>query len=323
MLNRRFRRRAQFYRLTVVAFALLSLLLFLRARSPEPVIAVWHGAAGEVAHMQLEEYVRGVVAAEMPSHFHPEALKAQAVAARTYALRRIEGDMRLAERPDAHVSSDYRVHQAWISRDDFLVQWSPQDGAARWSHVAEAVEATRGMVLVFEGALAETLYHSTSGGHTEDAVLYFQTSLPYLVGVPDPYGDHSPVHESVVTMPLEAALTRLAQSGEVDGVSAGTPHEVSDEVSVEVLTRTASGRAAEVLVGGHIVSGRQVREALGLRSSLFDVAIDGDQVTFHVRGSGHGVGLSQYGADGMGRAGYTYDQVLAHYYRGANIERRY
>lgn len=315
--------------------------MFLRSRSPEPVIAVWHGAVDEVSHMQLEEYVRGVVAAEMPTHFHPEALKAQAVAARTYALRRIEGDLRLSERPEAHVSSDYRVHQAWISRDDFLTQWGPQEGVARWCRVAAAVDATRGVVLTSGGQLVEALYHSTSGGHTEDAARYFQTSLPYLVGVPDPYGDHSPMHETTATIPVATIFEKLGLSDVVltDGstsaargaerasssfnANAPTAQTVSNPAPVRVLTRTESGRAAEVLVGEHIVTGRRLREALGLRSSWFDVTMDGDVVVFHVRGSGHGVGMSQYGADGMGRAGFEYDQILAHYYRGATLERRY
>lgn len=302
-------------RLTLAVMGLLAALLLLRARTPEPVIAVWHGATDEVALLQLEEYVRGVVAAEMPSHFHVEALKAQAVAARTYALRRIEDDLRLAERPQAHVSSDYRVHQAWISRDEFLARWSPQEGASRWRLIAEAVEATRGMVLTYGGGLVEALYHSTSGGHTEDASRYFQTRLPYLVGVPDPYGDHSPTHETVVAIPVATVLERLGVHDAVVGGPGRAP--------VEVLTRTESGRAADVSVGGRIVSGRQVREALGLRSSWFDVTINDDMAVFHVRGNGHGVGMSQYGADGMARAGYSFEEILAHYYRGAALERRY
>lgn len=302
-------------RLAIVVVAVLASVMWLRPGAPEPVIAVWHGVTDEVTYLQLEEYVRGVVAAEMPSHFHVEALKAQAVAARTYAMRRIEENLRLAERPEAHVSSDYRVHQAWSSRDEFLARWSPQEGAARWSLIAEAVDATRGMVLTYGGELVEALYHSTSGGHTEDADRYFRTNLPYLVGVPDPYGAHSPTHETTVAIPVAIVFERLGVHDAVVGATGRAP--------IEVLSRTPAGRAADVFVGDRTFSGRQVREVLGLRSSWFDVTIDDDVAVFHVRGNGHGVGMSQYGADGMARAGYSFEEILAHYYRGAVLKRRY
>ncbi|MBO8141837.1 MAG: stage II sporulation protein D [Firmicutes bacterium] len=325
-----------------LAAALLVLWLVFRYRSDEPVIGVWDAAAGRVVRMGLEEYVQGVVAAEMPAHFHPEALKAQAVAARTYAMRRIASGERLADRPAAHVTSDFRVHQAWTSRDAFLQRFGPAEGVRRWGRVAAAVKATRGMVLTYRGELIEALYHSTSGGHTEDASWYFEGGQPYLVGVPDPYGDHSPWHTSVARVPLAQLLARLfgGEAGRAtgeDGMSAagdgaaGTGSVVSGSglrpggaaLPVRVLERTPSGRAAAVEVGGRTFSGRAVREALGLVSSWFDVAVEGDTVIFFLRGHGHGVGMPQYGADGMARAGAGFADILAYYYPGTTLERRY
>lgn len=289
-----------------------------QARSPrpggEPLVAVWHAAEGRVVQLPLEDYVMGVVAAEVPSDFHLEALKAQAVAARTYALRRME---EAATRGDgAHVSSEPHVHQAWVPQEEFLARWGALEGRRRWGRIREAVLATRGLVLTYEGQLIDALYHASSGGHTEDAGRYFAAHVPYLVGVPDPYSEGAPGNETWAAFLLADVLERLGV-GEQAAAGQGA------HGAVAVLSRTNAGRAAQVAVGGRIFSGRQVREALGLRSSWFDVTLAGDVVVFHVRGYGHGVGMSQYGADGMARAGYTFEQILAHYYRGAVLERRY
>lgn len=302
----------------LIGFALLFVVLaaalfVMPRRGAEPTIAVWHAAANAVMEMRLEEYVRGVVAAEMPADFHREALKAQAVAARTYALRRIERGERLAEQSAAHVSSDFNVHQAWLSEDEYLGRWGNAQGAAHWERIGEAVDATRGLVLTYEGHLIEALYHSTSGGHTEDAAQYFQTAYPYLIGVPDPYGHHSPTAETRARFPLAAVLRRFG----IEEVAA------AEGPVIAVDARTGSGRAQRVVIADHVVSGRAVREALGLRSSWFDVDVEDGDAVFYVRGNGHGVGMSQYGADGMAAAGHRYTDILAYYYRGTVLERRY
>lgn len=307
----------------VVTLALLFVFTMWRGGTPErpaPAIAVWNAHASSLHELSLEEYVRGVVAAEMPAGFHPEALKAQAVAARTYALRRIERDERLAGQGDAHVSSDFRVHQAWLDEEQFLAARPPELGTQQWEAIGVAVDATRGIVLTYGGELIEALYHSTSGGHTEDSARYFQAVVPYLKAAPDPYGDHSPVHTSRTVLSAATVLNRLGV-GSVPTVAAGEGQ--APTLVLEVRTRTAAGRVAELTVAGRTFTGRQVREALGLRSSWFDVELDGDKIIFNVRGSGHGVGMAQYGADGMGRAGHSFETILAYYYPGTVLERRY
>lgn len=275
----------------------------------DPVISVWNARAASVHEFSLEDYVRGVVAAEMPASFHPEALKAQAVAARTYALRRVEGDVRLAELSGAHISSDFQRHQAWIDEAQFVAA-RPGAGEAQWARIGEAVDGTRGIILTYDGEPIEALYHSTSGGHTEDAARYFVGGKPYLRALPDPYGDHSPAHATRTVMSVTEVFHRL-------GVDEGAPR------SVHVARRTEAGRADEVIVGEQRFTGRDVREALALRSSWFDVTVDDERIIFDVRGNGHGVGMSQYGADGMARAGYSFDQILNYYYPGTTVERRY
>ncbi|OUM99399.1 MAG: stage II sporulation protein D [Firmicutes bacterium ZCTH02-B6] len=303
-------------RLSLVVLLLFGVWLWLRWRASEPVIAVWDAGSGRLVEMGLEEYIRGVVAAEVPADFHLEALKAQAVAARTYALRRLERNERVPDHPEAHVTSDFRRHQAWMSREAFIEAWGPGEGTRRWARVASAVDSTRGLVLTYRSEPIEALYHSTSGGHTEDAHRYFAGGQPYLVGVPDPWGDHSPVHTSVARFPVAEVLARL-------GVTDGLTSASGDEPLVSVLSRTPSGRAEAVWVAGSVVTGRRVREALGLRSSWFEVALEGEEVVFHVRGSGHGVGMPQYGADGMARAGFGFADILAYYYPGTELVQRY
>lgn len=260
-------------RLALLAAVLLGLWVFLRIRGPEPAITVWDAARDLVVEMGLEAYVRGVVAAEVPADFHLEALKAQAVAARTYALRRVERGERLPEQPAAHVSSDFRRHQAWVSERAFLERWGPLEGARRWALVALAVEATRGVVLTYEGELIEALYHSTSGGHTEDAHRYFAGGQPYLVAVPDPWSEHSPVHRSEARFPVAVVLARLGVADAEEDTLGGVvgAGEAGAPGLVQVLSRTPSGRAAEVSVAGRVYSGRAVREALGLRSTAMSV----------------------------------------------------
>lgn len=309
-------------------FALIVMLLFsiFRGSGPGPssyprpsrgvpVIAVWNSQTSTLHELPLEEYVRGVVAAEVPAGFHPEALKAQAVAARTYALRRIERDERVPGRSQAHVTTDHRTHQAWTGESDFIARRPAGVGEQQWATISAAVDATRGMVLTYEGQLIDALYHSTSGGHTEDAAHYFSSPVPYLQGVPDPYGDHSPVHRSRTSLSVTTVLNRLGI-----GQAAGRG---STSSLIRITRRTPSGRVAEVTVAGRTFSGRQLREALGLSSNWFDIEFQGEMVVFHVRGSGHGVGMSQYGADGMARRGFSYERILAHYYRGTRLVKRY
>lgn len=275
----------------------------------EPVVKVWNTQTARVRDFPVDEYVLGVVAAELPAGFHPEAMKAQAVAARTYALRRVERNDRLSGQGNAHVTTDYRTHQSWTDKERFLAERPAGVGQKQWETLAAAVEATRGVVLVHGGELIDAMYHSTSGGHTEDAARYFNSPIPYLTGVRDPYGDHSPVHRTREQLSIHTVMSRL-------GVR-------SANQSIKVIRRSPAGRVDEVTVGGQTFTGRQVREALNLQSNWFDVETRGEMVTFHVRGSGHGVGMPQYGADGMARDGYSYEQILTHYYPGARLVKRY
>lgn len=276
---------------------------------PEVVLAVYRHDLGRTVAMELEEYVKGVLAAEMPVEFHPEALKAQAVAARTLALYLLQSGERLPDHPEAVVSTDHRVHQAWLSQEALRERWGAIEYYWRWAKVARAVAETRGLVMVYNGELIYPAYHASSGGRTEDSENYWSSSVPYLRSVEDPYvkGSRYEKTHSEFTLAEVSQRTGAALPVATDG-----PY-------VRVLSRYPSGRVEWVQVGDKRLTGRELRERLGLRSNWFDVRQEGDRIHLDVYGYGHGIGMSQYGADGMARAGRRFDQILTHYYTGVEI----
>lgn len=258
--------------------------------------------------MTLEEYVQGVVAAEMPASFELEALKAQAVAARTYALRRVWRDERIPEHSEAHLSSDYQSGQAWISWTTFLERNGGSLGLRLQKKIKNAVKQTEGIVAMFDDEPILAVYHSTSGGRTENSEHYWSQALPYLRSVEDPYGANSPHHYSTATI----QLSNLAQVLEVSTVT-----------NFKVVERYPSGRVKTVEAGGKWFSGREIRQRLALRSTWFTGEILGNEMVFSVWGYGHGVGMSQYGAQGMALAGYGYADILQYYYQGIELREAY
>jgi len=282
---------------------------------PGPTVSVYWDEGDETIELPLEEYVAGVVAAEMPAAFHIEALKAQAVAARTYAARRMRifGGGGSDVDPDADVTSDPRRDQAWLPWDELRRRWGFFGFFKYRRKILQAVGDTKGLVLTYEGFLADPVYHSTSGGRTEDARVVWGVEVPYLVSVPSEHESHSPRFSNEVEMGLDVMAARL-------GIE---PEEMEahprDEPLLEVVRRTPGGRVAELRVCGRTFRGTEVRLKLGLDSTWFDWEIEGGTITFRTRGYGHGVGMSQYGADGMAENGSTFDEILYHYYPGTRL----
>lgn len=267
--------------------------------------------------MPLEDYVAGVVSAEMPAAFHLEALKVQAVLARTYAVRRMRhlGGTGCAERPDADVCATPDVHQAWASDETLQTRWG-EDYARYRQRVLGAVEATFGEILTWRGVTADPVYHSTSGGHTADAAEVWGEPVPYLRGVPSPGEEGAPRYAATVRMSAAEVERRL-------GLGSGTLERLlaQGQQPIRVLQAAPHGRAMVVQAAGKTWRGVDFRAALGLNSAWFVVRVDGTDLVFETRGFGHGVGLSQYGAQAMAEAGSDYRAILAHYFRGTAIER--
>ena len=263
----------------------------------------------EVMLLPPEEYLVGVVAAEMPADFEPEALKAQAVAARTYALYCAA----TGKHPDADVCTDPRCCQAWRSERQLCERWGA-DYEDKIRRIRRAVESTAGEVLRFQGAAVFAAFHSSSAGFTEDCGAIWR-GLPYLVSVESPETADS-VPNFVSSVSLSAQELRdalLAANPEADFAEA-------PEEWVGAIRRDASGRVAEAVIGGVPFSGVRLRTLFSLRSTAFDLDYADGVFHFTVTGFGHGVGMSQYGANVMAAEGADYRKILAHYYPGTELK---
>ena len=260
---------------------------------------------GETVVMDMDEYLLGAVLAEIPADFEAEALKAQSVAARTYARRAyITG----GKHGDGSVCGNYACCQAYISPEDYLERGGTQEGVDK---VRSCVTATSGMVLTYDGALIEATYFSCSGGRTEDAVAVWGTEYPYLQAVDSPGEEEAAHYRDTVTFSPEVFCARLGLA------LTGEPESWFGEV-----TYTDGGGVDTMVIGEKAFRGTQLRSLLGLRSTAFSVDIDGDgNIRITTRGYGHRVGMSQYGADAMAVAGAEYGEILAHYYPGTSLER--
>lgn len=262
-----------------------------------------------VQTLDLNDYLWGVVAAEMPAAFEQEALKAQAVAARTYALNKAG---RAARHPQADLCTDYTCCQAWISREAARANWG-ENAAVYTNKITTAVAETNNEVIYYEGKLIDAVFHSSSAAATQDAVEVWGGSVPYLQSVASPEGEEVPNYYSeAVFTPEEFRDCFLAARPEA--VLEGSPTGWVGEVSC-----TEGGSVRTITIGGVTVTGPQAREIFGLRSATFTVEATEEAVTFSVIGYGHGVGMSQYGANAMAQAGQTYREILEHYYTGVTV----
>ena len=269
---------------------------------PDKVLTVPVQIKGQAVEMELNEYLVGVVLAEMPVSFESEALKAQAVVARTYTMRAYR---RGGKHNGAAVCTDPGCCQAYIDPGDYVSGGGKQDGVDK---VRSAVMGTGQEVLTYEGELIEAVYFSCSGGSTEDAVAVWGTAYPYLQAVSSPGEEKADHYSDTVTYTaanFEAALGRDLP---------GTPGEWFG-----VVTYTPGGGVASMEIGGQVYKGTQLRSVLGLRSTAFMVSVTSDSVSITTKGFGHRVGMSQYGADAMALEGSDYRQILAHYYRGTTL----
>lgn len=250
----------------------------------------------DVVKMKLEEYVLGVVLAEMPASFEMEALKAQAVAARTYALKTCTD----GKKHGGAVCTDYQCCQAYMSREDYLQRgWSDK----YIQRVSQAVSATAGQVLLYDGKLIRATYFSCSGGCTEDAVAVWGRDYPYLQSVKSPGEEETVYYTDTKAFTLEDFQDAL-------GVSlSGLPQNWFGQI-----TYTQGGGVESMQIGGVTYRGTTLRSLLGLRSTVFQIVVREDGILFETKGYGHRVGMSQYGADAMAMEGNDYKQILAHYY---------
>ena len=281
-------------------------------------IKVYDTRIQEVVKMPLEDYVKGVVAAEMPGEFHIEALKAQAVASRTYALYRSQ---RFSEGHPDHPTAPLctGVHcQAFLSLGELESIHSKKWVDKYWSKIEEAVNSTKGEIIYYDGEIIEPLYHSTSGGMTEDSIDVFATDVPYLKSVKSPDEEGAPKYKEITTFTIGEFLSKLKEK--YPGVNVNKDN-LPDKV--KLVEKSDSGRVKKIFVDGQIVEGREIRELYGLNSTNFKILYNPRTgiVDIETIGYGHGVGMSQWGANAMGKKGNNYKEILKHYYTGVEIKK--
>lgn len=280
-------------------------------------LRVYFADAEEIRLLPLEDYVFGALAAEMPANYAPEALKCQAIAARTRAVAqsRAFGGNGCVRHPDCDICTDSACCQAYQTDAQLQARWGSEYAVLR-ARIDRAVRATDGLLLTSGGLPIEVLYHACSGGKTEDAAAVFASAKPYLVSVDSPGEEGYAGFRADTSFSCEEAADLLLRAFPGCGVTADTLPS-----AIRLQSTTASGRVATLLVGSQTVRGADFRKALSLRSTYFTWEADGDRIVFHTVGYGHGVGLSQAGAQAMAADGADFAEILAHYYPGTQLTR--
>jgi len=266
------------------------------------VIKVKDEKSGQISEIPFEDYIKGVVAGEMPTSFEEEALKAQAVASRSYVMYKIKGNK----------NNDYDIlntitHQVYLSDEKLKENWK-EEYTKKVNKIKSAIAQTRGEYLSYNGEIVNAMFFSTSVGATENSEEVFVSKLPYLRSVSSKWDEQSPVYTDTATFELADFYNKLNI-------------KYSNKIIVETMSQTTTGRIRKLKINGIEMKGSEVASKLKLRSNYFNIIQNDNKVTITTKGFGHGVGMSQYGANGMAKEGYKYNQILKHYYQGTEIKK--
>ena len=267
------------------------------------IIRVKRVDTGNIDKIFFEEYIVGVLAGEMPIYFEKEALKAQAVAARSYALKRIEYN-----KDNDYDVVDSIMNQVYLDNDYLKSAWG-ENYIDNINKLREAVNETSMEYLEYNGEVIDALFFSTSNGYTETASLVFDVDLPYLKSVKSAWDeDTSSAFRSTSSMNINDFYEKI-----------GLPY--SDNFSFKVLKRSSTNRIISLSINNREFTGKSLYNKLGLKSTDFSLKKEGNNIIISTVGYGHGVGMSQYGALGMAKEGYGYQDILKYYYSGTNIKK--
>ncbi len=273
-------------------------------------IKLLHTATGEVEELYLDEYLYGVVSSEMPATFEMEALKAQAVVARTYTIYQIRNGKK-HENADM-CDSSYNC-QAWISKEDRFARWEEGKQEEYWNKIVEAVNSTKGKVILYNGEPINALFHSNSGGKTELSINVWGGNFPYFQTVETSGEENYSSYSSEVIVSKDELIQKMLEKYSEFQI------DFSAENPIQVIERTASNRISKIKIGNIEITGVDARNIFGLKSANFNCEISGDNVKFSVLGYGHGVGFSQCGGDALAKIGKNYQEIIKFYYKDVEI----
>ena len=265
-------------------------------------IRVKNEKTNQIITLPFEEYIKGVVAGEMPATFELEALKAQAVASRSYAMYQMT----------ATKDKDYDVlnttaNQVYLTDQELKNNWK-NEYEQKINKINKAITETTGEYLTYKGQIVNAMFFSTSTGKTENSEEVFVSALPYLRSVDSKWDEASPVYTDTYTFDLKDFYSKL-----------NLPY--NENLKIEITAKTSTGRIKKLKINDQELNGRDFATKLSLRSNYFTITQNNDKITINTKGFGHGVGMSQYGANGMAKEGYKYDQILKHYYQNTEIKK--
>lgn len=274
-------------------------------------IKLLHKKTGEVEQVNIDDYLCNVVSAEMPADYEIEALKAQAVVARTYTIYKINNK----KHENADICDDSTCCQAWVDKETRFSRWEESKRESNWEKIQKCIQETQGQIITYQNQPINAFFHANSGGKTELPVnVWGGTGLPYLQVVETAGEEGYKQYESEVELTQDELIEKLKTKYSDISI------DFSNQEDLKILEYTDSGRVKTVKFGNHEISGVETRTLLGLKSTNFEISKENDKIKFTVKGYGHGVGMSQTGADAMAKQGKNYKEIINHFYSGVEIK---
>lgn len=275
-------------------------------------IKLLHKKTGEVEQVNIDDYLCNVVSAEMPADYEIEAIKAQAVVARTYTIYKINNK----KHENADICDDSTCCQAWVDKETRFSRWEESKRESNWEKIQKCVQETQGQIITYQNQPINAFFHANSGGKTELPVnVWGGTGLPYLQVIETAGEEGYKQYESEVELTQDELIEKLKTKYSDISI------DFSNQEDLKILEYTDSGRVKTVKFGNHEISGVETRTLLGLKSTNFEISKENDKIKFTVKGYGHGVGMSQTGADAMAKQGKNYKEIINHFYSGVEIKK--
>lgn len=274
-------------------------------------IKLLHHDTGQVEEVNIDEYLYHVVSAEMPVDYELEALKAQSVVARTYTIYKIKNK----KHQNADICDDSNCCQAWVSKEVRFSRWEESKREENWKKIQDAVNSTKGQIITYNNEPINAFFHANSGGKTEIPVnVWGGSGLPYLQVVETSGEEGYKQYSSEVELSNEEILSKLKEKYQDIQI------DFNNDEDIKILEYTDSNRVKTIKFGNHEIAGTEARSIFGLRSTNFEITKQEGKIKFTVKGYGHGVGMSQTGADSLAKQGNNYEQIIKHFYVGVEIK---